>query len=366
MSNWGLSIMKSKPGWAQDEANWVSAKQLGQPYLWKLLQDLARAVYAMDNPTGDGLPGDSFVGHIDFKPENIFLCMPDESEFPKYPIAKLADFGGAIVSGPYDDRQTHRDKMQTTAMTNGYVAPEVLRFRLMPGENHEVPARDSKPGVTLHNTPRRITTAVNVWNLGLIIAELMCPKKFYAPALTLKAYDARDAWIDDFVKQKDSMTNYSELLKDTVICCLKYFPDQRPTPTQLLTLIDKGVKDHAGLMQNRDCLDPKKYNGQHDLPPKVAIIDKYIVTHPEDEEDWEMTEEIYPQAGTSDEEHWENVRRSTAVAGAAPQDTPMVDFVLGPRARTSLLNFFGAAPRIIAGTIDTAGIADALNNDMVP
>jgi hypothetical protein len=35
-----------------------------EPYLWKLFQDLARAVHAMDNPSGHGLLGDESVAHM--------------------------------------------------------------------------------------------------------------------------------------------------------------------------------------------------------------------------------------------------------------------------------------------------------------
>ena len=35
-----------------------------EPYLWKLFQDLARAVHAMDNPSGDKLQGDEAIAHM--------------------------------------------------------------------------------------------------------------------------------------------------------------------------------------------------------------------------------------------------------------------------------------------------------------
>lgn len=35
-----------------------------EAYLWKLFQDLARAVHAMDNPSGHGLKGGESVAHM--------------------------------------------------------------------------------------------------------------------------------------------------------------------------------------------------------------------------------------------------------------------------------------------------------------
>jgi serine/threonine protein kinase len=35
-----------------------------EPYLWKVFQDLARAVHAMDNPSGHGLEGDEAIAHM--------------------------------------------------------------------------------------------------------------------------------------------------------------------------------------------------------------------------------------------------------------------------------------------------------------
>jgi hypothetical protein len=35
-----------------------------EPYLWKVFQDLARAVHAMDNPSGHGFEGDEAIAHM--------------------------------------------------------------------------------------------------------------------------------------------------------------------------------------------------------------------------------------------------------------------------------------------------------------
>jgi len=35
-----------------------------EPYLWKIFQDLARAVHAMDNLSGHGLQGDEAIAHM--------------------------------------------------------------------------------------------------------------------------------------------------------------------------------------------------------------------------------------------------------------------------------------------------------------
>lgn len=35
-----------------------------EPFLWKVFHDLARAIQAMDNPSGHGLKGDESVAHV--------------------------------------------------------------------------------------------------------------------------------------------------------------------------------------------------------------------------------------------------------------------------------------------------------------
>jgi serine/threonine protein kinase len=35
-----------------------------EPYIWKIFQDLARAVHAMDDLSGDGLKGDEAIAHM--------------------------------------------------------------------------------------------------------------------------------------------------------------------------------------------------------------------------------------------------------------------------------------------------------------
>ncbi|KAG9679491.1 kinase-like protein, partial [Aureobasidium melanogenum] len=323
-----------------------------EPYLWKLFQDLARAVHAMDSPSGHGLLGDESVAHIDFKPGNIFLCLPEEDNFPKYPLAKLGDFGGAMICSSRDTQEEHSRKVDSTAVSMGYVAPDRERFdRESPAEN--IPMRDRRPGITLADIPKRVTSATNVWNAALIIADLMSPQPFIPSKFRSLNYDLRDRWLDNFINQRDThprMQGYSSLLKDTVIQCLNFIPSQRPTPIDLLARVDQGVSLHSGVMRTKDCLDTAKYNGQYDLDPSIPFVDDYPVTQPED---WDMDMDMdsssaellsrrNPAPVTPHNKPRRNPRSVTTKAGAR-RDTPGQGFLLGPDAGRSLQDFFDPA-----------------------
>ncbi|KAH0368558.1 kinase-like protein, partial [Aureobasidium melanogenum] len=326
-----------------------------EPYLWKLFQDLARAVHAMDNPSGQGLKGDEFVAHIDFKPDNVFLCLPDEDTFPKYPLAKLADFGGAMVSSSRDSQEEHSKKVDSTATSSGYVAPDRERF-FRDGHANNIPTRDRIPGITLEDVPKRVTSATNIWNAALIIADLMAPQPFVPPNWSTQGYAVRETWLDNFVNQRDThprMQGYSSLLKDTVIQCLNFIPSQRPTPVDLLARVEQGVSLHAGVMRTKDCLDTAKYNGKYDLDPSIPFVDDYPVTQPED---WDMdmdmdmdmdspsTKSLSRRKPAPVTPHKPKNPRSITTKAGALRDTPGQVFLLGPDAGRSVKDFFDYDP----------------------
>ncbi|KAK6007133.1 hypothetical protein QM012_006141 [Aureobasidium pullulans] len=319
-----------------------------EPYLWKLFQDLARAVHAMDNPSGHGLKGDESVAHIDFKPGNIFLCLPDVDNFPKYPWAKLGDFGGAMISSPQDTEEEHKEKVDSTSTTAGYVAPDIERF-FRNGTANTIPVRDRRPDVTLEDVPKRVTSATNVWNAALIIADLMAPQPFDPPRFDHLVYDARDIWLDNFINQKDTnprMQGYSSLLKDTVIECLNWIPSHRPTPVDLLARVDRGVTLHSGVMRTTDCFDTTQYNGEHDLDPSIPFVDDYPVTQPEDwDMDFSSTKSVSAERLTPFTPYKKQPKnpRSITTKGGAPQDTPAQGFMLGPNAGESTKKFLDPA-----------------------
>jgi serine/threonine protein kinase len=281
----------------------------------------------------------------------------------------LADFGGAIICSPRETDKVHAKKVSSCklirhqqtlvtlltlfkgAVSPGYVAADVERF-FKNNTADRIPARDARPGITLADIPRRVTTATNVWNAGLIILDLMSPRHFDPPKWWTQVYDARDAWLDNIINRKDTdprMKGYSTLLKDTVIQCLNYDPSQRPTPKDLLARVDQGVNLHGRLMQTRDCLDTKKYNGQYDLDPRVAFSDDYPITQPED---WTMADEdddvdedfptIEPGGGPTPKtpQGKAQARPSNSATAGAPQDTPFKGFVFGPNAGEATRDLF--------------------------
>jgi serine/threonine protein kinase len=254
--------------------------------------------------------------------------------------------------------------LSEAAFSPGYVAPDVERF-FKNNDADRIPVRDTRPGVTLADIPRRITTATNIWNAALIMADLISPQRFIKPDWTRQAYSARDTWLDNFINQKDTdprMQGYSKLLKDTVIQCLSYMPGQRPTPTDLLARVDHGVNQYSGVMQTRDCFNTTKYSGQYDLNPSVPFSDDYPVTQPED---WEMADDEDDDEDDDDDEGFtpikrpggggptpktphveapDKARRSKTTTAGAPQDTPLKGFVVGPDAGEATRHFWDPDP----------------------
>jgi hypothetical protein len=254
------------------------------------------------------------------------------------------------------------------AFTPGYVAPDVERYWKNPDADR-IPARDTRPGVT--DVPKRVTTATNIWNAAMIIADLMSPQPFILPQWRTQAYTARDAWLDNFVNQRDThpiMQGYSALLKDTVIQCLNYIPDQRPTPTALLATVDQGVNLHSGIMQTKTCLDTTKYTGQYDLTPSAPFLDKFPV---EQSDDWDMADDddmpIQPPGGGGPTPNTPGpqgaARRSKTATAGAPQDTPFKGFVVGPNAGNATRNFFDDADEDYERVEKSAPHDDFINSD---
>jgi hypothetical protein len=232
-------------------------------------------------------------------------------------------------------------------MSPGYIAPDVERFFSTAAD--QMPARDAIPGVTSTDITKRVTAATNVWNAGMIIADLMSPQLFVPPKWKHQAYSARETWLDNFINQIDidpSMKDYSKPLKVLVKQCLSYIPDQRPTPTNLLARVDDEVKLHIGLMQTRDCLNTKTYNGQYDLKPSVTFSDDYPITQPEDwimaDGDDDVFTSVNPvgQGGSLPAKPQAEARRLETTKPGAPQDTPHKEFLVGPNAGASTRDFF--------------------------
>lgn len=177
----------------------------------------------------------------------------------------------------------------------------------------------------------------------------MSPQPFDPPRFPTQAYDVRDRWLDNFINQKDThprLRGYSSLLKDTVIHCLNYIPNQRPTPIDLLAQVDHGVTLHCGVIRTKDCFDTAQYNGEYDLDPSISFVDDYPVTQ---SDDWDMdfpSTEL-PSGGfsmpfTPHNKPPTHPRSITTKAGA-PQDTPAQGFLFGPDAEQSTHNFFDPA-----------------------
>jgi serine/threonine protein kinase len=311
----------------------------------------------------------------------------------------LADLGGAIICSPRDSEEIHKKKWESSkwienqkivvtlltlfqvSFSPGYVAPDVERFWQNTAAD-VIPARDTKPGITSGDIPKRITTATNIWNVGMIMADLMSPHRFRRPNWNHLAYSARETWLDNFINQIDtdpSMKDYSKLLKDTVIQCVNYIPDQRPTPTDLLARVGHGVDLHCGPMQTRKCLDTTTYNGRYDLDLSAPFSDDYPITQPDD---WIMADnddEVFASAeppgagGPLPAKPQAEARQSKTTKAGAPQDTPHKEFLVGPNAGESTRNFFDdesdyeavEKPAPPHGFVRASALRQALIDDMM-
>lgn len=164
-----------------------------------------------------------------------------------------------------------------SATTKTYVSPECALV-LYPYQAFKVPKRD-KHLFTTPKIPERCSGSANIWNIGVIIMELMSPDFIRWDDMQhfdAHGYQLREAWLEDIIQNKPQSLNYSKNLKTQVQNCLRFFPQERPSATKLLTRVRERMADHVAPMRTRECMRPI-YSGQHELHEEMPRVDRFRV-----------------------------------------------------------------------------------------
>lgn len=208
-----------------------------EPFLWFVLYHLMLACRRMEG-VEYLIKGD--IIHQDIKGSNVFLDKPDRTWYPQYPIPKVGDFGSARLTNANDPGNPWPIN---DPMTRGYIPPE---YR----QNDTTKQR------------ARLTSAVNVWQSGMVIRSLM-HKDSYS-TFNYRTYDMPD--LTNYLNQ------YSDNLMMAVGRCLHREPTQRWEPQQLIDAIE----NHKGTLL-LGLHDPETAKAQtvHDVEGVDLLKDEY-------------------------------------------------------------------------------------------
>ncbi|KAF2170232.1 hypothetical protein M409DRAFT_19834 [Zasmidium cellare ATCC 36951] len=95
--------------------------------------------------------------HQDYKPDNVFLSLPDEEYFPMYPQPQLSDFGLASLTKEHDELNPHY--WATGSVGHGYKSPEQFAFE------------DPQTGTPVDDF--EMLCPCNVWGIGTTMLALI-------------------------------------------------------------------------------------------------------------------------------------------------------------------------------------------------
>ncbi|KAK3713518.1 hypothetical protein LTR37_008476 [Vermiconidia calcicola] len=182
------------------------------------------------------------IVHRDLKTENIYLADPDPEWFPQYPVAKIGDFGIAIMTDEGDVMNPHAYNDEEG--TQSWMPPEMIPF---------------VDGVTKDIKPvGRLLDWTNVWGIGAIILRVMNghpesivnpgPGKGVAKGPTYKDGTGEPQLV------ADAREHYSEQLCRLVEQCVRFTPSDRIGVRELRRQLREHVND-ADLTQGQQVLE---------------------------------------------------------------------------------------------------------------
>ncbi|KAH0354943.1 hypothetical protein KCU83_g2501, partial [Aureobasidium melanogenum] len=213
---------------------------LPEPFIWYLFKSLAEVICAM-NVAGDG----QGMIHGDMQVSNVFFSHPDGEMFALYPTPKLADFGSSrSLADP--GVKNRGDVVRRDACCMLFAPPELAKIN--DGVVWEV--RDG-PNTSL-------SKKTNIWQVGMLIACCM-RLNTYLPETNWRGiasshWEAPEAEQLRFRGTKGRRqlrrrhlvhenSRYSNPLINTVERCLRFDPNERPTPETLLKAVKKYMQE---------------------------------------------------------------------------------------------------------------------------
>lgn len=214
---------------------------LPEQFIWYVFECLCIAGLLLEhgemerNPMGSWAP----IIHRDMKGANVFLGLPDERNYCRYPVPKLGDFGLAIYL-PEGEMFNHE--------TRG--TPVNLPIEQAPGL------------MRLKGKSWPLTSKANVWGIANIVLSLVVKQEgildFEKGALTEP----------DFTT--DETNQYSEALRNLISDCMRYDPGDRFDLAHVLRVIQNHKASAQGISLQYEPSDSNVWN-EHQLDP--AILD---------------------------------------------------------------------------------------------
>lgn len=239
--------------------------KMPEPFIWYVFESLVRAAIFMEQSVWDAKAKKSLtIVHRDIKPGNIFLTDSSTTSYPCYPRPKLADFGIAIVTSeddPFNPLGYHGSG------TKRFRAPE--QISKVQGGRNQPDYLDPAP------QPPKLDSWTNVWGIGRTIFECMNQehKRQWDETTVTDPDDGEDfrpPVKDRLIYFPDRALSYSQGLRDLVIECLEFDPQDRPS---LQILLDKIQNDTGLSADGRPDLAEGMRNAQDmdDVPERNVV-----------------------------------------------------------------------------------------------
>ncbi|CAK3746347.1 hypothetical protein D0861_03905 [Lecanosticta acicola] len=215
-----------------DRSFWIP-----EPFIWAQLEQLCIAGLLMERGDLEGTPTEwSLILHRDIRLPNICLRNNTGETYRGYPLGKLGNFATSAIIPPGEQASWAHYRLVNSE--RAHTAPELCIPELH-GRGTAGP---------------RLTSKANVWAVGDLIWSL----------ITLRDHDRKRSSLprnnnppelvhEDF--DEEAQAKYSKELRELVMRCVGYSPDERPSFDQLLRKIrrntgDGGKRDYARGLRN--------------------------------------------------------------------------------------------------------------------
>lgn len=174
------------------------------------------------NPMSDWIP----IVHRDLKLSNVFLSLPNDKHYSRYPVPKVGDFGLAlhVPDGGRNDHGTF-------------------------GTPGNLPIEQDAELTRQRGLNWPLTTKANVWGVGNIIASLITLQEGFSDmkfADIDKAAKDGHTYKDEPRFSESEEKEYSKELLDLVFDCMRFDPNERFNFAQVLRII----RTQAGLLRD--------------------------------------------------------------------------------------------------------------------
>lgn len=215
-----------------------TGKDIPEPMIWYVAEVLAKCAMEMeeghcDLEEEDKKPGWRQIVHRDLKPLNILLCEPEWDAYPHYPRPVVADFGLSIRTSTDDPLNP---SWLVGTGTSGFRAPETYTWV------------DRDTGNPIDRNIQ-ILSHTDIYSIGAILYCMVMRRAGLAQPLWLGNGEDEDIAIEG---RLDRRHIYTETLRELILDCMRFKPEKRPTPRQLVDRIDDATRNYEDLDGEND------------------------------------------------------------------------------------------------------------------